>query len=361
MDVSVIGASGDCGREVAIQLIRDRVLEPRQILQLVAANPDSDHPHLLRGFRADLQDAYAEIVPELDVTDDPGEIIGDVVVMAAGRTFATDPRKVGEASRDTLARANLRVFERFADAMARTRGDSPPVVIVVTNPVELGVHVFASRLPRDHVIGMGAYSDSLRFRWEIAHDLGLRRQVVHGYVLGEHGAGMVPLWSTVKVQGMDDREWALWEPRLRRGVGTAEFPSVLVAERERLASMLADDPVAGPEQALRHVATLAPDLRVALKPFAIHYTEAKTVVATAHSTVELVKCIMQGRPMEIAAQYQHCGESGINGPFGPRLIVAGTVERLLPVEGYLKEETDRIAESARLIQRKIGEWTSDAG
>ena len=38
----------------------------------------------MHGLRADLQDAYAENIPEIDVTDDPDEIVGDIVVMTAG-------------------------------------------------------------------------------------------------------------------------------------------------------------------------------------------------------------------------------------------------------------------------------------
>lgn len=358
MDISIIGASGACGREIVIQVIRDRLMERREILQLVASNPDSPHPYLLHGFRADLQDAYAETIPELDVTDDPSQLIGEVVVMAGGATFATDPRQVGTASRDMLARQNGPVFERFARALAENRKDNPPVVIVVTNPVELGVHIFSQYLPRENVIGMGAYSDSLRFRWEIAHDLGIGRQRVHGYVIAEHGEGMVPLWSSVRVQGMTPAEWRAAQKRLRGGLETAAFPARLVEERERLTEMLCGDPREGPYRALRHVASLPPDVRVVLKPFAIHYTEAKTVEATCHAVVEMVTAIVSGRPMEIAAQYQHEGESGIHGPFGARLIVAGAVERLLPIEGYWREETDLIYQSAEDIQVKIAEWSS---
>lgn len=358
MDISIIGASGACGREIVIQIIRDRLLERREILQLVASNPDSAHPFILHGFRADLQDAYAETIPELDVTDDPAELIGEVVVMAGGTTFSTDPEQVGTASRDMLARANRPVFERFARALAVTRRENPPIVIVVTNPVELGVHLFAEHLPRQHVIGMGAYSDSLRFRWEIAHDLGIGRQRVHGYVLGEHGDGMVPLWSSVRVHGLSPAEWRAAEKQLRSGLNTADFPGRLAQERQRLVAMLMADPRGGPYQALRYVASLPPDLRVALKPFAIHYTEAKTVEATCHAVVELITAIVAGRPMEIAAQYQHEGESGIRGPFGARLIVAGAVERLLPIEGYWREETDLLEQAAEQIQAKIAEWTS---
>ena len=47
---------------------------------------------------------------------------------------------------------------------------------------------------------MGAFSDSQRFRWEIASQLGIGRQRVHAVIGGEHGLGMVPVWSTVRIQ-----------------------------------------------------------------------------------------------------------------------------------------------------------------
>ena len=44
---------------------------------------------------------------------------------------------------------------------------------------------------------MGAHQDTLRFRRDIAHDLNVRRHRVSGFMVGEHGLAMVPLWSTV--------------------------------------------------------------------------------------------------------------------------------------------------------------------
>jgi malate dehydrogenase len=292
------------------------------------------------------------------VTHNPEDIIGDVVVMAGGVTLDTDPAGLANASRDLLAKGNLPVFERFAQAMAKTRKGHPPVVIIVTNPVELGVYVFSKYIPREYVIGMGAYSDSLRFRWEIAHDLGIRRQGVHGYVCGEHGPGMVPLWSTVRIHGMDKMEWQTVEKRLRQHISTQDFPEALRNEQKYIIDMMVKEPKEGPHKALKYISHLSPDLRVALKPFAIHFTSAKTLVATASATVDLLRSILEGRPVEIAVQYQHHGESGINCPFGARLIMAGTVERLLPYEGYYKEEVDLINGAAENIKMKIEEWTS---
>ncbi len=360
MDVSIVGASGGCGREIVTQIVQHRLLENREILQLVGSNPRSRRPHLLHGFRADLQDAYAEIIPELNVTDDPERIIGDVVVITGGQTFSTTPEEIGQASRDTLARANVAVFERFAQALARNRREDPPVVIIVTNPVELGVAIFAKYLPRTHIIGMGAYSDSARFRWEIASDLGIRRQRVRGYMLGEHGNGMVPIWSSVRIQGMSEREWRLHEPRLRRGLSTTDFPAALKNHQQQLIALITSDPINGAVQALAYANELPPDLRVALKPFAIHYTDAKTQTATAAATVDLVKAVLEGRRIEVSAQFMHQGENGLHGPCGGRILLGGTVLRVMPDrEGMTTEERQLVERSARLIQQKIKEWWND--
>lgn len=357
MDVSIVGASGGCGREIVTQIVQQRLLENREILQLVGSNPRSSRPHLLHGFRADLQDAYAEIIPELNVTDDPEKIIGDVVVVAGGQTFSTAPSEIGAASRDVLARANVAVFERFARSLTRTRGECPPVVIIVTNPVELGVAVFAEHLPRTHVIGMGAYSDSARFRWEIASDLGIRRQRVRGYVLGEHGNGMVPIWSSVRVQGMTDREWRLVEPTLRRGLRTEDYPAALLAHQRRLIDMIVSDPQNGALKALHSIRDLPPDLRVPLKPFAIHYTDAKTQTATAAATVELVKAVLEGRRVEVSAQYMHQGENGLHGPCGGRVLLAGTVLQVMPDRDEMTDaERTLVERAAQAVQEKINQW-----
>jgi malate dehydrogenase len=357
MDVTIVGAGGGCGREIVKQIIQQRLLENREILQLVGSNPHSSRPQQLLGFRADLQDAYAEIIPEINVTDDPDRIIGDVVVIAGGVTFGTATDAIGSASRDTLARGNIEVFERFARSIGRTRPLDPPVVIIVTNPVELGVQIFSHYLPRENVIGMGAFSDSSRFRWEIASELGIRRQRVHGYMLGEHGSGLIPMWSSVRVHGMTASEWQLAEQQIRRGLTTEDYHEALAHHQAKLIELIKGDREQGPAKALAYVTGLPPDLRVALKPFAIHYTHAKTQTATAAATTELVKAVLEGRHIEIAAQFMHDGENGLHGPFGSRVILAGNIQRVLPSrEFYTETELALIARVSGQINSKIAQW-----
>lgn len=360
MDISVIGASGSCGREIVTQLVSARVLGRGELLQLIGGNPHSSRPSYLHGLRADLQDAYAENIAEIDVTDNADEIVGDIVVMAAGATFPTDAGTIGKLqSRDDLSRANALLFEHFGRAVARHRSSNPPIVIIVSNPVELGVHVFSRHLPREYVLGMGAFSDSQRFRWEIARQLGIGRQRVHAAMAGEHGLGMVPLWSTVRIQGLRGSELEATIRHMRGGLDSAEFPQRLALEHAALIAEMAADPVNGPVKALERVSRLPPDLRVALKPFPVHYSQAKTISATATATVELVKALCEGRAVEISAQYQHCGEMGIHGPIGNRLILEGAVSRVVPGDDLSAAEIEQLQACGKRCSAKMREWAGE--
>lgn len=360
MDISVIGASGGCGREVVTQLVSQGVLGRRELLQLVGGNPASSRPSYLHGLRGDLQDAYAENIPEVDVAESDEDIVGDIIVMAAGATFPVDAGAAGALrSRDGLARANAALFERFARAVARNRAGNPPLVIVLSNPVELGVRIFSRYLDRDCVVGMGAFSDSQRFRWEIASQLGLSRQRVHAAMAGEHGLGMLPLWSTVRIHGLRHDELRTAIARLRDGVSLADFPVRLAREHAVVMEAMIADPVNGPVRALERIARLPPDLRVALKPFPVHYSQAKTVAATATATVELVKAVCEGRAVEVCAQYEHCGELGIHGPIGNRLLLEGTVSRVVPGDDLSDEELSMLRQCGERCSAKIGEWWHD--
>lgn len=111
MDISVIGASGGCGREVVTRLVSEGVLGRNELLQLVGGNPASTRPSFLHGLQADLQHTYAESIPEIDVTDSADEIIGDIVVMAAGATLLTAAGRAGSLQiRDDLAHTNAALF-----------------------------------------------------------------------------------------------------------------------------------------------------------------------------------------------------------------------------------------------------------
>ena len=358
MDVAIIGASGACGRMIATHLLADRVLEPHERLQLVGRQ-GGPSARVLPGLRVDLEDAYGETCPELDVALTPDEVVADIVVVSAGKTFPVlDPADPGLhaaslPTRDDLAAANLPIFEAHAQSLAK-HGAGHEVVLVLSNPVELGVEIFSRHLGRRRVIGIGAYSDTLRFRREIASELGVRRQLVSGFILGEHGVGMVPAWSTVKVHGMDAAELAERLEALRRGLEPDQFPQRLADESKRL---LAHAAAADPREVFAYLRSQPPDVRTYLKPWATHLAGGLTANATAMVTVDLVKTILTGHEVVVAGQVQLDGEVyGLHGPLGMPVVISPQGWTQVVDIQLWKEEVELLTLSSRDIGEKIGRW-----
>ncbi|MGO1317431.1 MAG: lactate/malate family dehydrogenase [Cellulomonadaceae bacterium] len=341
MDVAVLGATGDVGRQVCVQLIERRILPPSSRLQLVgrASGPSA---RAAFGLRADLIDAYDEHAPLIDVALDPRDVVADVVVLTAGRTA---PAQVGgSVDRNALAAANRAVFTEYAQALA-DGGSGHEVVIVVSNPVELGVDVVARALGRHRVIGMGAWLDTLRFRREIAVSLGLRRQRVGGFVAGQHGDGLVPLWSTVGIRGLDadERNRAVASLRGPRTLDT--FAAEIGRAKEALDAAAGTDMAA----AFAQVEAWPPDLRVVTRPWLTHQSGAKTASGTASATVDLVDTVLDGREIVVAGQVALDGEVVLDGE--PITGVLG-VPVVLGPEGWSRVLLDPLApDEARLLRR----------
>ena len=301
MDVSIIGAGGDVGRQVAVHLIAERVVASSQRLQLVGHEHGKSSQSLF-GLRADLLDAYAETSPEIDIALHPEEIAADIIIFAAGATVPTDPGKALE--RSALGKTNKPIFETYAKSIAE-HGHGNEIILIVSNPVELGVEIFSRYLGRKRVIGIGAYQDSLRFRREIAADLGVRRQRVHAFVLGEHGENLYPMWNTVQVYGMDDNELDAVVQRLSQRRNYDDFHIDLAAARDELVKLLNEGKT---RDAFSLAYRLPPDLRTVLVPFITYISGAKTSIATAHVVGDLVHTIMEGREVLVAGQVVLRGE-----------------------------------------------------
>jgi malate dehydrogenase len=305
MDIAVLGATGDVGRQVCSQLIARRVLPTSSRLQLVG-RPGGASARATYGLRADLIDAYDEHAPLIDVALAPCDVVADVVVMAAGLT--TPATAGGTHDRARLATDNHAVFESYAQALLE-HGSGHEVVVVVSNPVELGVAVMARVLGRHRVIGMGAWLDTLRFRSEIAASLGLRRHRIGGFVVGQHGPDLVPLWSTVRISGLDVEERRVAVEGLRRGRTLATFGDEIAEAQRRLLAIAAD----GIGAAFALIDTWPPDLRVAVRPWLTHTSGAKTANATASATVDLVDTLLDGREIVVAGQVVLDGEVSVGG------------------------------------------------
>ncbi|MFM8895460.1 MAG: lactate/malate family dehydrogenase [Actinomycetales bacterium] len=316
MDVAVSGAAGAVGRAICGQLLATRALDQGSRLQLVGRRGGASETGVF-GLHIDLLDAYANFAPQIEPILDMARIRADVVLMVAGQTPSDDPRYI--ASRDEVARANLPLFEEEAQALARF-GSGHEIVIIQSNPVELAVDVFARHLGRKRVIGAGSYNDSSRLRREVAESFcdspwfAGRRPLVTGYMLGEHGPGAVPMWSTLRAQGVTRTDWDEFIAHTRAGRALDSLAQQVAHARDRVGELLSRHQG---EAAFAFVSQLPPDARSLVKAWFAHWS-GRTSTATAHCVVDIVHELRAGHrivlPLQVACTEDDWpGEAGVIG------------------------------------------------
>lgn len=187
--ISVIGAAGLVGSSVVTQLATNGLGETVYV--------QDRRENVLEAHRLDQLDAQAILghrQPAL-VSGPPPDGGCDLVVVAASL-----PEKPDGDRRDFLA-GNTGLLESLIPEVKRQVGDDG-VLLLLTNPVD----ILADWLCREHgfdpdrVIGY-ALNDTARFRQAIARELAVSTPDVSASVLGEHGKGQVPIFSTATVCG----------------------------------------------------------------------------------------------------------------------------------------------------------------
>jgi len=88
--------------------------------------------------------------------------------------------------------------------------------VVITNPVDAMAMVCKKYSKADFVIGTGTNLESLRFRSYLSRKLSAPVSKIQGWVGGEHGQSMVPLWSTTRIYGKPIEDYTIE----RENVGT---------------------------------------------------------------------------------------------------------------------------------------------
>jgi malate dehydrogenase len=217
----------------------------------------------------------------------------DIVVMMAGATISSLA-----SDRSQLASLNQKIFEESAADVARMNAE--PIVIVQSNPVELALDVFSGVVNRHRILGAAAWSDSLRFRREIAAELGVTRPMVDAEMWGQHGDHLVPMWSTVHVRGVQQSRIDDLVGRGTQNRRLADLPEEIRVARAHVLSLIEGGDVPA---AYAFVQSQLPDVRAAIKPFFTHFTAGRTTeLATAHAVTDLVGFIGSGIKIAIPAQ-----------------------------------------------------------
>ena len=355
MDIAIVGAFGSVGRQLAMQILDERILDRSCTLQLVARHGGLSEREMF-GMRSDLADAFADDAPSIEVCADAHDVSADIVVMLAGASVPRDLH--APPDRAALGAQNLGIFRSYADALAAQHRDV--TVIVQSNPVELGVDVFARALGRQRVLGAGSWNDTLRFRRELASYFGVRRPDVAATMLGEHGGHMVPVWSRVRIRSLDPETVRAGIAAIRHDRPLRAFPDEIAHHRGEILGRVVDGDIAGAYAALER---LPPDVRSAVKPFFIHFTSGRTTeVATAHAVVDIARAIMRGERTAVTAQVLLDGEfCGLDGVMGAAVVLDGSGWSEVIDTDLADDEAQSVHAAADAIRASIAAAERPAG
>lgn len=77
------------------------------------------------------------------------------------------------------------------------------VLLSITNPCDVIVRILQENtgLPKNQVFGTGTNLETARMHHAVANATGYDYHDIQGYVFGEHGDTMFPVWSSVRVAG----------------------------------------------------------------------------------------------------------------------------------------------------------------
>jgi L-lactate dehydrogenase len=184
--VSVVGA-GNVGAAVANALVLLRGCDRVVLYDRNLARAEGEAWDI-----ADAVPLLAEMViaPTADLADLAGSQAVIVTVGAASRP--------GQSRLDLLS-ANAGIIAAVVGELDRVAPEA--VVIIVSNPVDVltRVAIETSSRPAHLILGSGTVLDGARLRQRLGRLLGVEKEDVHAYVIGEHGDSSFPVWSSAAV------------------------------------------------------------------------------------------------------------------------------------------------------------------
>ena len=125
----------------------------------------------------------------------------DLIIITTGRN-----RRVGENRLD-LAKDNIRIIESVIAKVKPyyNRG----VILMVANPVDILTYKCTElmELPDGRVFGTGNILDTSRLVRFVSDYTGLNTEMIKANIVGEHGDGQIPIWSTLSIAGVPIKEY----------------------------------------------------------------------------------------------------------------------------------------------------------
>lgn len=300
--IAIIG-SGNVGSQIAVFLIKEG---PANILLLDVVKG------LAKGKALDLEDC-ASLLKQQDCIVEGTEdfsLLNDcgIIVITAGLA-----RKPG-MSRDDLLKKNSEIIKDISLKIKEYA--SNPIIVVVTNPVDLMTYLVYKITGYDKrkVFGMGISLDAARFTNLIHQELDVPLSNIEAMVIGSHGQTMVPAPAMTRVSGA----------RLERLLEPAAILKLTQATIERGASIVS------------------------------HLGSGSAYFGPAAAASSIIKAIIKDEKCIIGACVYLDGEYGVKGIcIGvPARIGKDGIEGIVELE-LDKEEKEAFLKSADSIRQQI--------
>ncbi|OCL85676.1 malate dehydrogenase [Arcobacter porcinus] len=124
----------------------------------------------------------------------------DVIIITAG--IARTP----SMSREDLLIKNANILKNILDNIVKYNQNA--IYIIVSNPLDAMVYTALkySNLKSNQVLGMAGELDSARFKYYIKEALAFKVNNIEAKVIGAHSSFMVPLVSSIKIDGKKANE-----------------------------------------------------------------------------------------------------------------------------------------------------------
>ncbi|MEL7648205.1 MAG: hypothetical protein AAGU76_08940 [Sedimentibacter sp.] len=188
MKLAIIGGSGAIGSTTAFLTAQKGIYEEIKLL--------GRKHNVLKHHAMDMEHAMMPF-SGTKVTAAEYAGMGDcgVIFIAAG----APERKV--ETREEYLRDNIKVVDEIAENIRKYNEDA--LILTATNPIDVFNFYLYKKLGRDRMKMLGfSANDSLRLRWALAERFNLDFHKIEGCCLGEHGESQVPLFSSVKYEGI---------------------------------------------------------------------------------------------------------------------------------------------------------------
>ena len=184
MKLGVIGGAGLIGATTAFYAAAERVVDELVLYDL--------RENLAISHAMDIDIAVSEFH---DIKSRSGDFDDLADCDCIFNTAGVPERKV--ASRAEYLEGNIGIYRDIGKRIKAW--DKTPVIISASNPIDVLNYVLFEEIgcPPEKIIGFSR-NDALRFIWSIARECNLGTSEVSALVIGEHGDGQVPLFSTVK-------------------------------------------------------------------------------------------------------------------------------------------------------------------